>query len=347
MEHYVGIDVSLELSNVCILDAAGVVAREAKVASEPEALVGFLGGLGLPIAGIGLEAGPLSAWLYDGLKAAGHEVALLETRQVKAALSAMAVKTDRRDARGIAQLLRMGWYRPVHRKSASSQDVRLLLTARKQVQGGLIDLEQTTRGLLRGFGLKMGETTRGRFEHRVLELVAGHSALEHVMRPLLRARDALRRELADLHKQTLAIARHDAVCRRLMTVPGVGAVVSLTYRAGVDDPSRFAKSKTLGAYFGLTPRRYQSGETDVVGSITKAGDASVRTALYEAANVLLTRVTRYSSLKPWAMEVAKRRGLKRARVALARELGVVLHRIWVDGGEFRWGKEDVAAIAAA
>ncbi len=132
-----------------------------------------------------------------------------------------------------------------------------------------------------------------------------------------------------------------------MTVPGVGAIVSLTYRAGVDDPSRFSKSKMLGAYFGLTPKRYQSGETDVVGSITKAGDASVRTALYEAANVLLTRVTRYSSLKRWAMEVAKRRGLKRARVALARKLGVVLHRIWVDGSEFRWGREDAAAAIAA
>ncbi len=347
MEHYVGIDVSLALSSVCVLDGAGAVVREAKVASEPDALVGFLRDLGLPIANVGLEAGPLSAWLYDGLKGAGHEVALLETRQVKAALSAMAVKTDRRDARGIAQLLRMGWYRPVHRKSASSQEVRALLAARKQMQGRLIDLEQTTRGLLRGFGLKMGETTRGRFEQRVVDLVAGHDMLERIMRPLLRAREALRRELADLHKQTLAIARDDVVCHRLMTVPGVGAIVSLTYRAGVDDPTRFAKSKAIGAYFGLTPRRYQSGETDVVGSITKAGDASVRTALYEAANVLLTRVTRYSSLKRWAMEVAKRRGLKRARVALARKLGVVLHRIWVDGSEFRWGKEDAAAAAAA
>ena len=343
MEHYIGIDVSLELSSVCVLDAAGAIMREAKVLSEPDALVRFVAELDVPIAAIGLEAGPLSAWLHDGLKAAGHEVALLETRQVKAALSAMAVKTDRRDARGIAQLLRMGWYRPVHRKSASSQEVRALLAARKKLQQTLIDLEQTMRGLLRGFGLKMGSTSRGRFEERVLVLAGGHSMLEATMKPMLRARDALRREFAVLHKRTLAIARENEVCRRLMTVPGVGAIVSLTYRTGVDDPGRFARSKMLGAYFGLTPKRYQSGEADFVGSITKAGDAGVRTALYEAANVLLTRVARFSSLKRWAVEVARRRGLRRARVALARKLSVVLHRIWVDGTEFHWGKEDAAA----
>ena len=146
---------------MCVLDATGAVVREAKVPSEPEALVRFIADLGAPVASVGLEAGPLSAWLHDGLKAAGHEVALLETRQVKAALSAMAVKTDRRDARGIAQLLRMGWYRPVHRKSTSSQEVRALLAALKRLQRTLIDLEQTMRGLLRGFGLKMGATTRG------------------------------------------------------------------------------------------------------------------------------------------------------------------------------------------
>lgn len=347
MEHGIGIDVSLELSSVCVLDTAGAVVREAKLASEPEALVRLVAEQGVPVASVGLEAGPLSAWLHGGPRAAGHEVALLETRQVKAALSAMAVKTHRRDARGIARLLRMGWCRAVRRKSASSREARALLAARKRLQRTLIDLEQTVRGLLRGFGLKMGATTRGRFEGRVLTLVGGHPMLEGVMRPSLRARDALRRELAVLHERTPAIAREDEVCRRLMTVPGVGAMVSLTYRTGVDDPGRFARSKALGAYFGLTPKRHQSGEADRVGSITEADDAGMRAALHEAANVLPTRVARFSSLKRWALEVAKRRGLRRARVALARKLSVVLHRIWVDGTEFRWSKEDGAATAAA
>jgi transposase len=347
MEHHVGIDVSLELSSLCVLDAAGKVVREAKVASEPEALVAFLRGLGLTIARVGLEAGPLSQWLYDGLQAAGYDVVLLETRHVKAALSAMAVKTDRRDARGIAQLLRMGWYRPVHRKSVPSQEIRALLGARKQLQIKVMDLEQTLRGLLRGFGLKVGDVSRGKLPARIRGLAAGHAMLERIVEPLLAAREAMWREFAKLHREVLAIVKEDQVCRRLMTVPGVGAVVSLTYRAAVDDPDRFKKSKAVGAFFGLTPKRYQSGETDVTGGITRVGDASVRSALHDAANVLLSRVARFSALKRWAMEVAKRRGMRRAKVALARKLATVLHRIWADGTEFRWGKDPAAAAAAA
>jgi transposase len=343
MEHYVGIDVSLEFSSVCVVDAAGGIVREAKVRSEPEALVAFLAELGVAVTRVGLEAGPLSQWLHAGLTAAGHETVLLETRHVKAALSAMVVKTDRRDARGIAQLLRMGWYRPVHSKSPAAQEVRALLAGRKMLLGKLLDLELSIRGILRGFGLKLGETTKSRFAGRVRELAAGQAMLEAVVVPMLRARDALRVEAAELHRRMLAVVREHAVCRRLMTVPGVGAVVALTFVAAVDDPARFRRSKEVGAHFGLTPKRYQSGETDVVGGITRVGDASVRVALYEAANVLLTRVKPFSTLKRWAMEVAKRRGARRAKVALARKLGTVLHRIWVDGTEFRWGKELAAA----
>jgi len=345
MEHHVGIDVSLELSSLCVLDAAGKAIREVKVASEPDALVAFLRKLGLPITRVGLEAGPLSQWLYDGLQEAGFEVVLLETRHVKAALSAMAIKTDRRDARGIAQLLRMGWYRPVHRKSMPSQEVRALLAARKQLQIKAMDIEQTVRGLLRGFGLKIGDVSRGKLATRIRELVSGHAMLERIVEPMLAAREALWREFAKLHREVLGIVKEDQVCRRLMTVPGVGAVVSLTYRAGVDDPGRFTKSKSVGAFFGLTPKRYQSGETDVTGGITRVGDASVRTALHDAANVLLSRVTKFSTLKRWAMDVAKRRGMRRAKVALARKLATILHRMWADGTEFRWGK-DPAAVAA-
>ena len=220
MEHHVGIDVSLKLSSLCVLDAAGKVIREAKVTSEPEALVAFLRGLGMPIVRIGLEAGPLSQWLYDGLQAAGYETVLLETRHVKAALSAMAIKTDRRDARGIAQLLRMGWCRPVHRKSVPSQEVRALLAARKQMQIKAMDLEQTLRGLLRGFGLKVGDVSRGKLAARIRELVTGHAMLERIAEPMLTARETLWSEFAKLHREVLAIVKEDQVCRRLMTVPG-------------------------------------------------------------------------------------------------------------------------------
>jgi transposase len=343
MDHYAGIDVSLEQSSVCVVDATGRIVREAKVASEPEALVRFFAQLGVPVSLIGLEAGPLSQWLRAGLVEAGLEVVLLETRHVKAALAATTVKTDRKDARGIAQLLRLGWFRPVHAKSPAAQEVRALLAARKLLQGKLLDLELGIRGILRGFGLKVGKVSKGRFEARIRELVAGHAMLRRVVDPMLRAREALRAEFTKLHREVLAIARADEVCRRLMTVPGVGALVAVTFRSAVDDPGRFGSSKAVGAHFGLTPKRYQSGETDVAGGISRAGDAMVRAALYEAAHVMLTRAVRFSSLKRWAIEVARRRGMKRAKVALARKLGAVLHRMWVDGATFRWGKEAGAA----
>ncbi len=344
MDYYAGIDVSLATSSVCILDATGRIVREAKVASEPEALVAFLAGCGHRLARIGLEAGPLSQWLHAGLVEAGLPAVLVETRHVKAALSAMRVKTDRNDARGIAQLIRMGWFRPVHAKALPAQEVRLLLTARKQLQAKLLDLEGGIRGLLRGFGLKVGPVGAAGFERRIRELVAGQATLERVMEPMLRARQALRAEYATLHRDLLRIVRTDDVCRRLMTVPGVGAVVAATFTSALDDSARFRRSKDVGAHLGLTPRKYQSGETDRTGRITKAGDAMARGMLFEAANAMLTRVARFSALKAWATRIAGRRGM--AKVALARKLAVVMHRIWVDGTEFRWGREPAAAAAA-
>src|SRR3954470_20226721 len=343
MDHYAGIDVSLERSSVCVVDATGRIIREAKVASEPEALVRFFRELGLPLTRVGLEAGPLSQRLHAGLTGAGLEAVLMETRHVKAALSAMVVETDRKDARGIAQLLRMGWYRPVHRKSPDAQEVRALLAGRELLQAKLRDVELSVRGVLRGFGLKVGEVGKGRFAARIGELIAGHEMLEAVIGAMLRAREGLRAEFARLHRRMLAIVRGDAVCRRLMTVPGVGALVAVTFETAVDDPGRFRTAEAAGAHFGLTPKRYQSGETDVTGGISKAGDATVRTALYEAANAMLTRTSRVSALRRWALEVARRRGMRRAEVALARKLATVLHRLWADGSEFRFGQEAAAA----
>jgi len=346
MEHYAGIDVSLELSSVCVVDVQGKILKEAKVASEPETLVAFFKALGFAVKRIGLEAGPLSQWLQAGLKRAGFETVLLETRHVKAALSAMTVKTDRKDARGIAQLLRMGWFRAVHAKSIGSQEVRALLVARKQLLGRLIDVELSIRGILRGFGLKVGTVTRKGFEARIGELVTGQATLERIAGAMLLARATLKAEYEKLHKSVLAIVREVAVCRRLMTVPGVGPLVAITYKSAMDDPNRIAKSKAAGALFGLTPKKYQSGEKDVTGGITRAGDEMVRTALYEAANVLLSRITRFSKLKRWGMDVAKRRGSKRAKVAMARKIAVILHRMWVDGTTYRWAEVDPIAAQA-
>jgi transposase len=341
MEHYAGIDVSLELSSICVVDASGRIKGEAKVASEPQALAAWIASRRLKLTRIGLEAGPLSQWLYAGMKQAGLPVELLETRHVRAAFKTMPVKTDRRDARGIAELMRVGWFRPVHCKSLAAQELRAQLTARKLVQSKLFDVEMSLRGILRGFGLKVGPTTPKRFAQRIRELVNGHATLEGVAAALLAVHAVLLHEFAGLERRVRQAARSDDRVRLLMSVPGVGAIVGLTYASAIDDPRRFKSSKMVGAHFGMTPKRYQSGETDYSGHISKIGDRSVRTALYEAAHVILTRAVKGSALKSWAARLAKRAGLKKATVALARKLAVIMHRMLVDGTRFN------AAAAAA
>lgn len=331
MDYYAGIDVSVECSSVCIVDASGKVAREGKVASEPDALIGFLESFGHPLQRIGLEAGPLSQWLYGGLQKAQLAVELLETRHVRDAFSAMSVKTDRNDARNIAQLMRLGWFRPVHCKSIAAQEVRAMLTARRLVQRKLLDVQSSLRGILRGFGLKVGKTTVRSFAGRIRELVTDHPSLQPIGEALLSVRDVLLRELNVLEKRVLKMARASADAKLLMSIPGVGMIVSLTYATAIDDPCRFTSSKQAGPHFGLTPRRYQSGKTDRSGRITKVGDAVVREALYQAAHIILTKAVKgCTKLKSWAMRIAKRAGQKKAKVALARKLAVIMHRMLVD-----------------
>jgi transposase len=342
MEHYAGIDVSLGSASVCVVDGSGKIVREGKVASEPEALVGWFGALGLSLARIGLEAGPLSQWLYAGLKRAGLAMELLETRHVHTALATMPVKSDRNDARGIAQLMRFGWFRPVHCKSIGAQEMRAVLTARKLVQSKLLDVENSVRGILRGFGLKVGKTTNRSFAGRVQDLVIDHASLGMIAAALLSVHAVLLRELKAFDKQVRSMARSDANAKLLMSAPAVGPIVALTYASAIDDPSRFKSSKRVGAHFGLTPKKYQSGETDYTGRISKIGDATVRTALYEAAHIMLIKpIKGCTALKSWAMRIARRSGMKKAKVALARKLAVILHRMLADGTPFN------ATMAAA
>ena len=300
MEHYAGLDVSVKDTSVCVIDGAGKTIREVKVASEPEAILAVLADDALAIERIGLEAGPLSQWLYSGLAEAGLPVICVETRHMKAALSAQLNKSDRNDARGIAHMMRVGLYRPVHVKTLASQKRRMLLTSRQLLQAKALDIENDLRGTLRNFGLKVGMVGVAKFEARIRELVG-----------------------------------------RVST--GVGPIVALTFRATVDVPARFKNSKAVGAVFGLTPRRHQSGEIDRMGSISKCGDAMVRTMLFDAAQVMLTRTIRWSWLKAWGMKIARHRGMKRAIVAVARRMAVIMHRIWADGTEFRWTRPTAEA----
>ena len=343
MEHFAGLDVSVNETSICIMDGAGRVVREVKVASEPDALLAVLNSGAYHFKRIGLEAGPLSQWLYSALGEANLPVVCVETRQMRAVLKAQINKTDRNDARGIAQMMRAGLYRPVHVKTLRSQKLRMLLTHRKLLQSKAIAIENDLRGTLRNFGLKVGVVGTVKFEARIKELVKNLPDLAVLVEPLLIVRRVLREQIAVLHRRVLTIVRDDEVCQRLMTVPGVGAVVALTYRATVDVPARFRNSRAVGAVLGLTPCKYQSGESDYTGGISRCGDEMMRVMLYEAAQVLLVRSTKWSWLKAWAMQIARRRGMKKAIVALARRLAVVMHRIWIDGTEFRWTRQEVAA----
>jgi transposase len=344
MTHYAALDVSLRSVHICVIDTEGKIKAETKLPSEVEDIRAYLEGLDLTIAAVGFEAGTLTQYLSYGLTSAGYEVICMEARQVKAALSAMRNKTDKHDARGIAQILRSGWYSPVHVKSLESHQIRALLSSRKAVLAKCVDLENEIRGLFKIFGIKLPPRLgHGSFDGAVREMIEADAALAHALLPLLDARLVLYRTFRELDNRTRKLAHADEVCRRLMTAPGVGFVTALTFKAAVDDPSRFRRSRTVAAHFGLTPRRFQSGELDIEGHISRCGDSEVRSALYVAANAMMTRSSRYSSLKAWGIQLAKKRGHRRAAIAVARKLAVILHRMWIDETQFHWSAEGQSA----
>jgi transposase len=339
MKYFAGLDVSLEETAICVVDENGAIVREVRAVSEPEALVEVLRGMGLAPERIGLEACSLTAWLHEGLTQAGLPAICIETRQANAVMKTMPNKTDRNDARALAQIMRTGWFREVHVKSRQCRLWRSLLVARRTVLNEMRSIENVVRAILREAGIKLGTPSRAAFADRVRELAGGDALAAPLVEPLLAILATMLREFTRLTKQVLDIVRKEMVCRRLMSVPGVGPITALAFRATIDRPDRFRRARQVGAHLGLTPARYQSGETDIQGRISRCGDELARTALYEAAHSLLVRSRKWSSLRAWGMKIAKHRGMARARVAVARKLAVVLHRMWSDNTEFRFGKE--------
>ena len=346
MRLYVGLDISLQKTAVCVEAEDGSIVWQGKVASEPPALVTALSSWKEGIALVGLEACPLSEWIYGGLAEAGFNVRCIETRHAQRFLSTRPNKTDKNDARGIADMMRLGHFRPVHVKSQSALFMRTLLVARKQMLSAILKLESTIRGLLRVHGLKVGIVHRCVFDARIQELLAAAPALKLAIDPLLEARNAMRERYTKFERYFERLARKDEVCRRLMTVPGVGPITAVAFKATIDDPKRFSTSKKVGAHLGLVPRVYQSGEIDHMGHISKCGDRMMRYYLYESATTFLTRSRHWCPLKAWGMRVAKRQGFKRARVAVARRLAIVMHRMWLQGESFRFSKAPAAAPTA-
>jgi transposase len=339
MKQYVGLDVSLEQTAVCIVDEQGKPLWRGKCASTPEAIAAVVEARAPHVERIGLESGPLSTWHWHELKKRGLPVICLDARHAKAALSLQVNKTDPNDALGLAQIVRTGWYREVTVKSLDSQIVRSFLTARARLVGMRVDLTNQIRGVLKPFGLVAGKGGGQPFIDRVRELVA-NGPLKDVVEALLAALQVISRQIGILTRRLMALARQDQAARRLMTAPGVGSLVALAYISVIDAPERFSKSSSVGAYLGLTPRRYQSGEVDRSGRISKCGDPLLRTYLFEAAGIILNRVSRWSPIKAWGTRLARKVGGKKAMVAVARKLSVILHRMWHDGTDFRWSNQE-------
>jgi transposase len=343
VELYVGLDVSLELTSVCVVDSGGKTLWEGKCASTPEAIDATIRARAPGVMRVGLESVPLSAWHWHELRKLGVPANCLDARHAKAALSLQMNKSDRNDARGLAQIVRTGWYREVAVKSVDSQMIRTLLTTRAQLVHMRVDLANQIRGVLKPFGLLAGKGSSQPFIDRARDLVAG-SPLEEVVEARQSAWLAINSQIGILSRRLITIARADQMVKRLMTAPGVGVLVGLAYISVIDDPKRFAKSSSVGAYIGLTPRRFQSGEDDYTGHISRCGDKLLRSYLFEAAGIILNRVTKWSALKAWGTRLAKRIGTKKATVAVARKLAGILHRMLSDGTEFRWSaKEGPAA----
>jgi transposase len=331
MAHFAGLDVSIEETAVCVVDDQGTVLLQCSVATEPEAIAEALAPFAATLRRAGHEAGSLSPWLHPQLKALGVPVVCLETRQVRAAMSAQRNKTDATDALGLAHLMRTGWFRQAYVKTDGAYRLKLLLTHRRNLKRKFLDLENAIRHSLKSFGVRLNKVGRGGFEQAVREACAGDAFTAELMECMLTARAALWRQYLRLHKLAVGLVARDELCRRFMAIPGVGPVTALTFSTAIDDPSRFRRSRDVAAYFGLTSKRWQSGASiDVQGRISKAGDPDVRRALYEAASAMLTRYKGKTALKSWGQRIAKRCH-KKAVVAVARKLAVIMHAMWRDG----------------
>jgi transposase len=335
MEYFAGLDVSMEETHVCVVNRDGAVIHEVKVPSTPADIEAALASAPA-CRRVVFETGRMAPMLYHGLTERGVPVVCIESRQAYQALKSLTThKTDRNDARGLAHLARTGFFKPVHVKSLPAHAVRSLIIARKKLVGQRVTLENQIRGLAVVFGVRLPRALSPAFIEQALRASEGVNGLSAAMRGLIAARHAVLAAVGAIDADMKKMVRASDACRRLMTIPGVGQLTALAFTAAVDDPERFKRSRDIGAYLGLVPRRYQSGEVDYTGGISKCGDRRVRTLLYEAANVMLTRYKRPLKLKDWALAIAKRSTMRKARIALARRLAIIMHAMLRHGTEFK------------
>lgn len=335
MDHFAGLDVGTKDTTVCVIDENGSIVFEAEVATDPDILAKALRPWRRSLRRVGHETGAMAPWIHAELAARDIKVVCLEAFHARAAMKAQRNKTDKHDARGLAHLVRSGWYRGVHIKSDASYRLRFLLAQRSTLTRKRVDIENSVRQSLKLFGLRMGLVNKHGFEKRARELVGDDPMLEGLVEAMLRVRTALITEIARLHKLVVHFVARDELCRRYMGIPGVGPITALTFKTAIDDPSRFKSAKLVGAYFGLTPKRWQSGETiDRQGRISKHGDKDVRRCLFEAAHILLSKYRGKTPIKTWGLKLKKSKGHQKATIAVARRLAMAMYAMWRDGTEF-------------
>jgi transposase len=340
MAYYAGLDVGLKSTFICVVDEKGKVMLEETVASAPDIIARALRKRKLCYKCVGLETGQLSIWLTKGLMAEGLPVVCMDARQVAAGLSARVNKTDKNDARGIAHLLRCGLYREVHIKSDQSCEQKVLLGTRRKLVEQSCAMEGSIRGLLKIYGIRLGSARRSTFIPSIHAAIKNLSvSVQTAVGTLAEALAHLRGALEKLDASVREAAESDPQCKLLMTVPGVGPVVAMHYVAAIDGSGRFHNARSVGAYLGLTPRQYASGETQRQGSISRCGPIHCRRMLYEAANNILNICKRPSALRTWGLKLARKKGHRKASVAVARKLAIIMQCMLVSNQPFKDGKQ--------
>jgi len=340
--YYVGLDLGLKKTAVCIVDEDDKIIRRGDIDSEPEAIALWLYEQKLTYKRVGLESGMMHEYIYFGLVKAGYPAIVINSADSRNFLKNKINKTDKSDAHGIARMMRMKHYREVYVKTEESRRQRALLASRKLAIAKMRDTETHIRGIIRHFGFKLGKVTRKQFEPRVRELIEHDAMLMATVEPMLALARAAREQANTLTRQVLAIVRACPVCQILITCPGVGPIVALMFKTTIDLPTRFRNAKAVGAAVGLTPRRWESGDTKRMGRISKIGDEELRTSLFEGAQAFLAMNKRPCWLHTWAQELKEKKGHYKAVIALARKIAMVLYILWIEMRPFRWDDQPVA-----
>jgi len=340
MKYYIGLDVSMKKTSVCIVDEEAKIVHESVVKTDPHELAEVIKKTGFSIKLVGFESGSLSHYLYAELKQRGLPVVCIDARHMSVLLSTTINKTDKNDARGIAKALRNGSFKAVHQKPKESIDRGAVLTMRRAMVKQRADLKNHIRGVLKAYGIRLGSVGATKFSATVKRCLEGVDALVcSTIEAVLSIFDLLHKKISLLETQLVSLAKKDKEIKQLMTVPGIGLVTALTYKAEIFDPSRFSDSRSVGAYLGMTPTQYSSGETHKKGRISKCGSKELRSLLTEAGLVVLTRSQKWSKVKAWGLKLMRKKGVRKAALAVGRKLAVIMHRMLLSEKEFVYGEE--------